>query len=90
MCEKVILGKIISNVNKEECFSILTVETTDISGIEQFSLYSLHWKSQQWDNIKKKGFKLVPVKNVTGKGLWFLTPYPQNFKSKYAIEQRHD
>ncbi|KAL5237546.1 hypothetical protein ACI65C_004956 [Semiaphis heraclei] len=38
ICGKVILNKIVSKCNEAECFSLLADETTDISGIEQFSL----------------------------------------------------
>jgi hypothetical protein len=37
-CQLVILNKIVSDINKSQCFSILADETADVSGIEQFSI----------------------------------------------------
>ncbi|KAF0753351.1 zinc finger MYM-type protein 1-like [Aphis craccivora] len=55
-CQLIILNKIVSDINKSQCFSILADETADVSDIEQFSLI--------------ESFLLfVPVSSTTGSNL---------------------
>lgn len=72
ICGTVILDKIISKVNEAECFSVLADETTDISGIEQFSLCVRYTEKTSNGIILREDFLIfVPVNDVTGKGLSF-------------------
>lgn len=65
-CQNVILNKLVSDVNKSECFSILADETADISGIEQFSLSIRYLKE---NNIMESFLLFVPVISTTGLNL---------------------
>lgn len=38
ICGEVIVEKLVQKVNEAQCFAILADETTNIAGIEQFSL----------------------------------------------------
>jgi len=65
-CGDIILKKIVNKINKAKCFSILVDETSDISGIEQFSLCARYFNNGQ---INEDFLLFVPVTDVTGKGL---------------------
>ncbi|XP_025416778.1 zinc finger MYM-type protein 1-like [Sipha flava] len=65
-CGDIILKKIVNKINEAKCFSILVDETSDISGIEQFSLCARYFYNGQ---INEDFLLFVPVTDVTGKGL---------------------
>ncbi|KAL4153397.1 hypothetical protein QTP88_001230 [Uroleucon formosanum] len=65
-CGDIILKKIVNKINEAKCFSILVDETSDISGIEQFSLCARYFNNGQ---INEDFLLFVPVTDVTGKGL---------------------
>ncbi|KAE9536596.1 hypothetical protein AGLY_006998 [Aphis glycines] len=94
ICGKVILDKIVSKVNEAECFSLLADETTDISGIEQFSLCVRYIEKTNSGIILKEDFlSFVPVNDVTGKGLMCtLLETCQNLKLnlKHLVGQGYD
>ncbi|XP_025405672.1 zinc finger MYM-type protein 1-like, partial [Sipha flava] len=46
-CGDIILKKIVNKINEAKCFSILADETSDISGIEQFSLCARYFYTAQ-------------------------------------------
>lgn len=70
ICGAIILGKIISKINQAKFFSILADETTDISGIEQFSSCVRYVEKSDKSEILREDFlKFVPVEDVTGFGL---------------------
>lgn len=70
ICGSIILEKIVSKVNEAKSFTILADETTDISGVEQFSLCARYVEMSNERAILREDFlRFVPVKNVTGEGL---------------------
>lgn len=70
ICGNVITDKIISKVKAAKYFSILADETTDISGIEQFSFSVRYVDTVGDEKILREDFlKFVPVTDVTGEGL---------------------
>lgn len=71
ICGKVILDKIVSKIHKAKFFSILADETTDISGIEQFSLCAryIEISDDKLHVLKEDFLRFVPVEDVTGLGL---------------------
>lgn len=70
ICGEVILEKIVSKINQAECFSILADDTTDVSGIEQFSLCARYTDEINETIVMREDFlKFVPVEDVTGLGL---------------------
>lgn len=70
ICGKIIQEEIVKKINESKSFSILADETTDISGVEQFSLCARYIDFNNGNPILKEDFlKFVPVKDVTGEGL---------------------
>ncbi|KAE9542517.1 hypothetical protein AGLY_003378 [Aphis glycines] len=68
VCFDIILKQVVNRVNGARCFTVLADETTDIAGIEQFSLCARYLDTTKM--IMREDFlKFVPVSNVTGKGL---------------------
>lgn len=65
-CGHIVLKKIVCQINEAKCFSILSDETSDIAGIEQYSLCARYFKNGQ---INEDFLMFVPVTDVTGKGL---------------------
>ena len=65
-CGDIILKKIVNKINEAKCFSILADETSDISGIEQFSLCARYFYNGQ---INEDILLFVPVTDVMGRGL---------------------
>jgi len=84
---KVISDKIIPKVDESECFSILADETTDISGIEQFSLCARYIeKTNRGITLKEDFLTFVPIKDISGKGLsCILLETCQNLKLNQKI-----
>lgn len=70
ICGKVITDKIILKVIDAKYFSILADETTDISGIEQFS-FSIRYvdKTGETKVLREDFLTFVAVTDVTGEGL---------------------
>lgn len=64
-----ILDKIVPKINEAKYFSILADETTDISGIEQFSLCARYVDKVEEKMVLREDFlKFVPVQDVSGPG----------------------
>jgi len=66
-CNKVILAILVERVNCAKAFTVLADETTDLSGIEQFSLRVRYVDIDC--NIREDFLQFVPVTDVSGKGL---------------------
>lgn len=70
ICGDIILRKNILRINQSGCFTVLADETTDVSGIEQFSLCVRYVHIVDGKAILREDFlKFVPVNDVTGQGL---------------------
>lgn len=67
-CSSMIIEQLVSKINSEKCFTVLADETTDISGIEQFSL-CVRYLDIFKKEMREDFLKFVPVHDVTGKGL---------------------
>jgi hypothetical protein len=67
-CNKIILNKIVTNINSQRCFTILADETADISGIEQVSLCARYLDVENMI-IKEEFLQFVHTTDTTGKGL---------------------
>ncbi|XP_075168440.1 52 kDa repressor of the inhibitor of the protein kinase-like isoform X2 [Haematobia irritans] len=66
----VIQRKIIKRINKSQCFSIIADETTDVSGIEQFSICIRYVEKVEKEHSLREDFScFVPVEDTTGAGL---------------------
>lgn len=66
----VIQRKIIERINKSHCFSIIADETTDVSGIEQFSICIRYVDKVEKEHSLREDFLcFVPVEDTTGAGL---------------------
>lgn len=69
VCFNIILKQVVNRVNSARCFTVLADETTtDIAGIEQFSLCARYLDTTKMI-MREDFFKFVPVSDVTGKGL---------------------
>ncbi|XP_065315477.1 uncharacterized protein LOC135924347 [Gordionus sp. m RMFG-2023] len=58
VCYNLILRKVVANINKSSFFSVLADESTDISGIEQMSLYEVQ--------IKEDFLQFIPIQDMRG------------------------
>ncbi|XP_050547099.1 52 kDa repressor of the inhibitor of the protein kinase-like [Daktulosphaira vitifoliae] len=67
-CNKIILNKIVTNINAQRCFTILADETADIGGIEQVSLCARYLDVKNMI-MKEEFLQFVPTTDTTGKGL---------------------
>jgi len=67
-CNKVLLNKVVSEVNAAKCFSILADETADISGIEQVSL-CVRYIELNTLTLTEEFLQFVPTSDMTGKGI---------------------
>lgn len=67
-CSSMIIEQLVSKINSAKCFTVLADETTDISGIEQFSL-CVRYLDIFKKEMREDFLKFVPVPDVTGKGL---------------------
>ncbi|XP_055308167.1 uncharacterized protein LOC129572247, partial [Sitodiplosis mosellana] len=66
----IILDKIVAKINKSKYFSVLADETTDISGVEQFSICARYVDKVNDKMVLREAFlKFVAVHDVTGLGL---------------------
>lgn len=67
---KLITMNIVRRINDSKCFSVIADESTDISGIEQFTMCVRYVdKVGPIYNIREDFLRFVPVEDVTGKGL---------------------
>ncbi|XP_050540289.1 zinc finger MYM-type protein 1-like [Daktulosphaira vitifoliae] len=67
---KQITTNIVQRVNKSGYFSVIADESTDVSGIEQFSICARFVDKIDDDYIIREDFLcFIPVEDVTGKGL---------------------
>lgn len=70
ICGNIILSKIVTKIHQAEDFSILADGTTDIAGIEQFSLCARYVEKVDDLEILREDFlKFVPISDATGEGL---------------------
>lgn len=67
-CNHIILKKIVTRVNSQKCFTILTDETADISGIEQISL-CVRYLNIETKVLHEDFLQFVPTTDMTGIGL---------------------
>lgn len=68
---QLILTELVNKINASESFSVLADETTDISGIEQFSLCARYTETQNDGNVilREDFLKFVPVHDTRGDAL---------------------
>lgn len=67
---KIIMTAIVNRINKSGCFASIAAETTDVTGIEQFSVcvrYVDHIENEY--KIREDFLCFTPVTDVTGNGL---------------------
>lgn len=70
ICGDLILSKIIAKIHKSKAYSIMADGTTDVSGIEQFSMCARYVEKADDKEIVREDFlKFVPVVDATGLGL---------------------
>lgn len=70
ICGDIILSKIVMKIHQAQYFSILADGTTDISGIEQFSVCVRYVEELNDHAIIREDFlKFVPIVDATGMGL---------------------
>lgn len=63
-----VVKKLVTKKNQAKCFTILADETTDIAGIEQFSM-CIRYFDKDVNRIKEDFLQFVPVTDMSGKGL---------------------
>lgn len=63
-----VLKKLVTKINQAKCFTILADETTDIAGIEQFSM-CVRYFDKDTNRIREDFLQFVPVTDMSGKGL---------------------
>lgn len=67
---KIITMDIVGRINKSGCFAAIADETTDVSGIEQFSVCARYVdKIEEGFKIREDFLCFTPAEDVTGKGL---------------------
>ncbi|XP_015376839.1 PREDICTED: 52 kDa repressor of the inhibitor of the protein kinase-like [Diuraphis noxia] len=66
---KQITTNIVQRVNKSRYFSVIADESTDVSGIEQFSICARFVDKMDVYKIREDFLCFIPVEDVTGKGL---------------------
>jgi len=64
-----IKSNIVQRVNKSGYFSVIADESTDASGIEQFSIWARFVDKTEEYKIREDFLCFIPVENVTGKRL---------------------
>lgn len=64
-----IKSNIVQRVNKSGYFSVIADESTDVSGIEQFSICARFVDKTDEYKIREDFLCFIPVEDVTGKGL---------------------
>lgn len=70
ICGNIIVEQIVTIVIRSQCFSILADETTDINGIEQFSLCVRYVHKVNYISVLREDFvKFVPAHETTGEAL---------------------
>lgn len=66
----IITNVIVTRINETRCFAVTADETTDISGIEQFSIGVRYVQKGAAKHVIREDFLcFVPVEDVTGAGL---------------------
>ncbi|KAF2890159.1 hypothetical protein ILUMI_16014 [Ignelater luminosus] len=91
-CGDIITKKIVNKIIEAKFFSILADESTDISCIEQFSLYFCFYNSTTM-KIEENFLKFVPVTNLTGQSLanaLITTLEGLNINSNFMVGQGYD
>lgn len=67
---KIIMTNIVKRINKSGCFASIADESTDVSGIEQFSVCVRYVDQIEKEyKIREDFLCFTPVEDVTGKGL---------------------
>ncbi|KAJ8875856.1 hypothetical protein PR048_023759 [Dryococelus australis] len=81
---EVILYKLFTKVYKSKCFSVLFVETADISGIEQVPLCIWYVESDTGDfRLRDDFLQFILVTDLTGRGLVYLILKNLEYKFNY-------
>ncbi|XP_059146539.1 zinc finger MYM-type protein 1-like, partial [Physella acuta] len=68
VCNKLIVQKIVAKITSVKLFSVLADETSDIAGMEQFSL-CVRYYDNDIKKIREDFLQCVGVTDLTGKGL---------------------
>ncbi|XP_015377033.1 PREDICTED: zinc finger MYM-type protein 1-like [Diuraphis noxia] len=68
VCNKLILGHLVANVNKSKSFTILADETTDVSNKEQMTL-CVCYVDLNANKIREDFLQIIEIQNMSGKGL---------------------
>lgn len=68
ICGAIIQNKIVKKIKSAKFFSVLADETTDIAGIEQFSLCLRFFDCESF-KVQETFLKFVPVTDLTGRNL---------------------
>lgn len=63
-----VIKKLVTKINQAKCFTILADETTDVAGIEQFSM-CVRYFDKDTNKIREDFLQFVPVTDMSGKGL---------------------
>lgn len=67
-CNKIIIKKLVSQINEAQCFTVLADETADISCIEQYSI-CVRYFNENTKKICEHFLQFVPLTSTTGKDL---------------------
>lgn len=65
-CNKIILGKLVRDVNESGCFSLVADETTDISNVEQLSVCVRYVKNNL---INEHFLQFIPIENTSAENI---------------------
>lgn len=61
---------LVREINIAKCFAVIADETTDVSGVEQFSICLRYINKKDREYCIREDFlQFVPVEDFTGKGL---------------------
>ncbi|XP_025420070.1 zinc finger MYM-type protein 1-like [Sipha flava] len=101
ICGKIIQDQLVNKINQAKCFSVLVDETTDVSRVEQLSLYvrylenNLNIKKNEINNyvLKEDFLQFVPVNSTTGQNLAtviLVTLKNLGIKCDYLLGQGYD
>ncbi|KAF0713891.1 zinc finger MYM-type protein 1-like, partial [Aphis craccivora] len=63
-----VIKKLVTKINQAKCFTILADETTDVGGIEQFSM-CVRYFDKDTNKIREDFLQFVPVTDMSGKSL---------------------
>ena len=67
-CNELLVAEVVKRINAAEGFAVLADETTDIAGVEQFSLCA-RYLDVSTSSIREDFLQFIPVTDVSGEGL---------------------